>query len=88
VRRRVAVLVGTAAFIHRSVAKCIYTRGYTGERTALAAIAFVSQLLTLSKLFNFCFGKQSLFFFPAHPPCLVVRHDSIAYRHSDGTSIF
>jgi len=59
-----------------------------GERTVLAAIVFVSQLLTLSKLFNFCFGKQSLFFFPAHPPCLVVRHDSIAYRHSDGTSIF
>ena len=69
-RRRAAVLEGTAALIHGSVAKCIYTRGYKGERMVLAAIVFVSQLLTLSKLFNFCFGKQSLFFFPTHPPCL------------------
>ena len=78
---------GAAALIH-GMAKCIYTRGCTGVRLAFAAIVFVFQLLISSKLFNFCFGKQSLFFFPAHPPCLVVRHDSIAYRHSDGTSIF
>ena len=53
---------GAAALIH-GMAKCIYTRGCTGVRLAFAAIVFVFQLLILSKLFNFCFGKQSLFFF-------------------------
>ena len=70
-RRRAAVPAGAAALIH-GMPKCIYTRGCTGVRLAIVAIVFVFQLLISSKLFNFCFGKQSLFFFPAHPPCLVV----------------
>ena len=61
-RRRAAVPAGAAALIH-GMAKCIYTRGCTGVRLAFAAIVFVFQLLISSKLFNFCFGKQSLFFF-------------------------
>ena len=61
-RRRAAVPAGAAALIH-GMAKCIYTRGCTGVRLAFVAIVFVFQLLISSKLFNFCFGKQSLFFF-------------------------
>jgi hypothetical protein len=60
-RRRAAVPAGAAALIH-GMAKCIYTCGCTGVRLAFVVIVFVFQLLISSKLFNFCFGKQSRFF--------------------------
>jgi hypothetical protein len=52
----------------------------------LAAIVFVSQLLTLSKLFNFCFGKQSLFFFL--PFFFVSQHDILIAAYLWGLCAF
>ena len=90
-----AVPAGAAVSQHWDVVPCekifiyiyIVSHGTGGEASARShCFQFLSFEI---KTKNFWFGSDTLrFSSPAHPPFVVVRHDSIAYRHSDGTSIF